>query len=292
MNTIMRVWLTPIRILLFFLLGLNVLASWSWGGWEVGFWVGQFRNFLLLVLGFSVVYYPLLQRKLIQATRLEYHLITSSILFLLFDPLLPWWVFVSLGVMTEVIQRFVRVPTGPVFNPAAMGALLMSLMGYFPGWWGTSFAPRLPLLEGGVSVVVFLTIPIAGYVAQKYRKLNISLAAWVMFGMLYLGLFGTNPLFLLFEGTLFFFLLVMAVEPKTTPVLPKEQLIFGALVGGLSVVLLRIYFFEPYCGALVIANGLFNAYRHRKWVMGKIVKPPEKSLPGVSESRVISSQIV
>lgn len=275
----MKKILSPIRILVGYLSLLALFATFSWSAFSLADWAINLWHFLLLLAASSLVYWLILKFRLSRPTRWEHRVITILILFLLFDPLLPWWVFLLLGGVTELIQRIIRVPTGPLVNPAAMGAVVVSLLGYLPGWWGASFSPRLSLLPGGISIAMLLTLPLAGYVAWKYRKLLIAVVGLSALGITYWLLFQRNPLFLIFEGTLAFFFLVMVVEPKTSPVQRNQQLIYGVAMGILTVVGLKLKLVEPYCIPLIGCNAVFNLYRNLQWVKTKLQvnqNPPSK----------------
>jgi hypothetical protein len=183
-------------------------------------------------------------------------------LFLLFDSFQEWWVFPVVGLITETAQRLLRVPTGPIFNPAAFGSLIMSFFYLLPSWWGASFAPRIPITSDGLSMAALITFPVAGFIAWKYKKMPLAITAAVTTCVMYAVLFQLIPIFLLLEGTLAFYVLVMCIEPKTSPVLRNEQLAFGIGIGMFLPVLLKLNFLEPYVGALVIVNGLFQLYRY------------------------------
>lgn len=260
---IMNKWLTPIRILLVLLTFLTVGAIISWKGWaDLDTWITSGRNLLLISGASSLVHFILLATGLIKPTRWEHRAITNLILFLLFDPLLPWYAFVLVGGVTELAQRLFRLPTGPIFNPAALGVLLVSFFGFLPGWWGVSFAPRLPLFEGGMSISMLLIIPLAGYIVYRYRKWTLAIAASIVFALTYWLVIQYNPLFLLAEGTWAFFLLVMAVEPKTSPIIFSRQVVYGAVIGALSVVGLRFGLFDAFVFALLVANALHQIDRY------------------------------
>jgi Na+-translocating ferredoxin:NAD+ oxidoreductase RnfD subunit len=270
----MNLLLKPIQVLVLYFLAMLLWSSVSWGGFAPMFWLGQLWHFFLVFVPGFLVYWFLQKQKLAAPTRWEYRFITSSILFLLFDPLLPWWSFLVMGLVAELGQRFIRVPTGPVMNPAALAAVVITFFGFYPGWWGVSFAPRLPVEWGGLSLAtLLLTIPIVGYVANSYKKLPIAIIGMAVFAVSYALVFMSNPLFILIEGTLIFFFLVMADEPKTSPVLRKEQFIFGGTLGLLMTGALFFAVAEPYCMPLLICNVVFNVYRNRRWIMAKFNKP-------------------
>ncbi|HYD35113.1 MAG TPA: RnfABCDGE type electron transport complex subunit D [Vitreimonas sp.] len=277
----MKNWFSPIRILLIYLVVMYVWASWGWDGTQLSFWLTQFRNAALLAAGNWATYFLLTFLNLGRPTRWEHKSISNFILLLLFDPLIAWWVFPLLGIFTELVQRLVRVPTGPIFNPAALTAAVFSFVSIYPSWWGTNFAPRLPLIPEGMSVAMLLTLPLAGYVAHKYRKLPIVLISASVFAVLYTLLFRMSPLFLLADGTLAYFLMVMAVEPKTSPALPKQQYVFAGSLGVLVAIALYFYWPEPYAMALLMCNLAFNLYRNQAYLKTKLGlnKPPAAPLP-------------
>lgn len=250
-----RTIFSPIRILLMFLSLMAIFATNSWGG-DLGFWVGQAARLGLIYVGMNLAYFVLDKFFVVKdAGRWENRVISTLILYLLFDPLIPYWVFFGLGVVTEVTQRIFRSLTGPIVNPSAGGALAAIGVGFYPGWWGMSFAPRIFVVPDGVSLAVFLTAIMAGYVAYKYKKLFIIVVAGLLYFMLATFFKGSAfSFFVMMEGTILFWLLVMVVEPKSSPALERDQLIYGLIIGSVSVWLLTINFADPYIGSLIVAN--------------------------------------
>lgn len=249
-----RHWVLPLRLISIFLGGLSLLAA---SLWHTGDRVG---------LGFAVVHFLLLFGSNLGVTTIlnkytsplhspwENRFITTSILFLLFDSLTPWWAFIFLGASTRLLESFVRLPSGPVFNPAALGSLLLCTLGVFPTWWGTDFAPRFTLFQIDLSIAFLLTLFIAGFVAYRYRKTPLILAGFSVFALTSFFLTGENPLSLMLNGAFLFFFLVMAIEPKTSPNKIEDQLIYGSIIGASIPILLQIHFLEASLGALLLAN--------------------------------------
>lgn len=253
---------------------LAIAASLSWADWRYN--PDEFITCLgkawLLFAGAWGAMQVLKLFKLKPSTQWQHRAITCCILFLLFAPDAPWWGFLLVGAVTETLQRVLRSPAGPWANPAALGALLTTLVfhnwGLIPTWWGASFAPRWYLVPEGLSIASLLLVPVAGWVAWKYKKLWTAASLVIACAMAYIVAFGFSPVYLVFEGTLLFFVLVMAVEPKTSPVLKKEQILYGAFIGVATVVLLKIHFIEAYLGALVAGNVLYNGKRW--WTMRQL----------------------
>lgn len=276
-NATMKLWKSPIRILLLYLSFLSVWATYNWDGLDITNWVSQLTHFGLIVVPGLLIYNILLKGNFVKPTRWEHRAITALILFLLFDPLFPWWVFLAAGLITEVVQRFVRLPTGPIVNPAALGALALGLIGQFPTWWGVNFGPRFEFIPGNMSLVMLLTTIVAGYVAWKYKKLPIVAFATLSFSVAYAIIFQANPVPILVDGTFAFFLLVMAVEPKTSPAIQRQQVTYGVVLGILLGLFLRAAYtgawIEPYTTALVLSNILFNGYKNKMFLQNRLKKP-------------------
>lgn len=266
-----RMQMQPIKVLLYGLVFLAVIA--------VIFSSSSLSDFLMHLFHFGLLFgSSLATRWLVAQTKLtslpalllrwDHRLITTLLLFLLFDPGQPWGVFMLLGVLTEVFERLLRAPTGPLLNPAALGGLLLALAGFYPDWWGMSFEPRIVVAGAGASVFTWLFLGAAVWVANKYKKLWLVVGALVSFCLSYGLGFGQLPIGVLLDGTLLFFFLVMLVEPKTSPALKQEQLWFGAAVGSLVVVLLKLAFVEAYLGALLCTELGFQAWRFRQRLAG------------------------
>jgi hypothetical protein len=247
--------MSPIQILLGYLMIMSVLATISWGGDGV-FFVQQIFRLIAVYSGMRVSFFVLSKVFVIKDSgRWENRVITSLILYLLFDPMIALWVFFAMGLVAETISRCFRSLLGPIANPAAASALVMILFGYYPGWWGMSFAPRIYLVPDGISLAVFLTLAFGGYAAYKYKKLLIVVIAGLTYFMLTTLLKGSAfSIYMISEGTVLFYLLIMVVEPKTSPAMESDQRIYGLIVGVVACALLMVSFADPYIGALVVAN--------------------------------------
>jgi Na+-transporting NADH:ubiquinone oxidoreductase subunit NqrB len=155
-----------------------------------------------------------------------------------------------------------------LFNPAAFGAALMSLVFHRPvSWWVGDYAVLLPLLvAGGVLVLARL----------RYYGMLGSFAA-VALGLAVLngdhsGFAGVaHSLSRMGIHSMFcFFGLVMLTEPRTAPIGRWRQVVYGALVGLLFSPFTHIgsYYFTPevalLCGNLF--TFLSNKRRVRRWM--------------------------
>ncbi len=275
----MKKTLLPVQVLLLFLTFLTIWSTSVWNGTDASLWFISFKNFLFLWLaGFGIRFCIRFFIDESYKARLEHRLITTFILFLLFDALVPWWIFLILGAVTEILQYLIRSPLGPLFNPAAAGALAISILGYFPSWWGVNPAPRFGVWGIDISLMAWIMAFGAAYVVYKYRKLAIAGSALLAFIISFLLLFQESPGYFVLEGTLLFFIFVMVCEPKTSPIPKKEQIIYGALIGALVPVGLYFHFLEASLIALLIGN----LYGGRRFI-GKIFSSapkPQMPAPG------------
>ncbi|MDP3957520.1 MAG: RnfABCDGE type electron transport complex subunit D [bacterium] len=256
----------PIHLLIIFLALLTWGALLNWSGLPNASWLAHIRNFVAIFLSGYILSH-ILQRVLgFSHLRIEHRIITTFILFLLIDPIHPWWVFFGLGIFVELAERLIRSQAGPIFNPAALTAFVFGYLGYYPGWWGMNFQPNLSLIPGGMSIAMLLTVPLAGYVAYRYKKHHIVFSFLVTFLVAYILFFKEIPIFFLLEGTMAFFLLVMVIEPKTSPVIKKEQYIYGAIIGLGMPLVMQTGWFEATLGTLLLAN----LYTARKYILKKL----------------------
>ncbi|QHO63367.1 hypothetical protein [Candidatus Chazhemtobacterium aquaticus] len=255
-------WRKPILLTVIYLLVLYVLAISSRleGGYERELW-----RVVSLVGGFLVPHL------LVLATfgakpRISNLAITVMILVLLADVDAKPGLMAGLGLVTALIKTVVRFKGQPIFNPAAIGLMIMTLVGLSTTWWGVSFAPRLPVFN--MSVAMLLTLPVGLWLVWVYKKIPTLVGVSVAFAAIYVVLVGRLPLAIIFEGTFGFFLLLMATEPKTSPVIDWQEWIYGLALGGiLAVMMINKWGGSPYLSSLLIMNFIFSGY---KWIQLKL----------------------
>lgn len=217
--------------------------------------------------------------------------ITGIIIYLLIHPTTDWWMFPIVVGLTLAGKKIARYKNQPIFNPAALGLFLgwlfsavLVLFGFaretlFISWWGADLmydvlnqVPFLPLLSFALAAGL-------AYYAYKFRKLVhgifflatylICYSAFVLAGT------GTPPSLNYFvataTGSLMFLVFVMVTEPKTSPVVPAQQVWLG-IAGGLLLFLFYNFFPEnvpalsleaPDIVALLLLNGLTFMVKQR-----------------------------
>jgi len=156
----------------------------------------------------------------------ESALISGLIVGLVLSSDNPWWIIGLASLFAVVSKYIIRVNTKHVFNPAALGIFLVVLLfGATTQWKGT--------------YLWYALLPLGSYFIIKIRKVDLLLSYFITT----LILFGSQaalkntPLADIFGYLNYFFIFIMLIEPKTTPVKPLGKIIFGAGVALLIFIL-------------------------------------------------------
>ncbi len=189
----------------------------------------------------------------------ENRIITTLILFLLFNPFVASPIFLLIGAAAELTQRLLRTTIGPIFNPAASVAFVFGLAGIHAAWWGSNFAPYLYTASFTVSLTFFLIVPVAGYVAYRYRKFPLLASFLIVFSLMNLLFWERIPVSLFTSSYGTFFLLIMAIEPKTSPNSPRKQIVYGGILGVALPIFTWLGFIDAALMALLLGN-LYTAF--------------------------------
>jgi len=141
----------------------------------------------------------------------------------------PWWIFALAAILAILSKHIIRFQKRHIFNPAAFGLFLtLIIFGASTEWKGT--------------YVWYIVAPAGAYFAYKVRKIEL-LAAYFLTAII---LFGTQALLNrvslagVFGYLSYFYIFVMAVEPKTTPVKLPGKYLFGACLAALIFILTQI----------------------------------------------------
>jgi len=223
--------------------------------------------FLICIAIFFNLYIPwFLTKTKVKLFNTTDSIISTLILIIILDPSQPLWMIILVCSAIILIRAFFRYKSMPIFNPVAAGVGLVSLLTFIPlstpiegpfiSWWGTSFAPRFT--DYGISIASAFTVVFGIYFLYKFRKIVIFVTAYIFTSYFYFcaqfifkqqasGDILTSYLYRFFEGTLFFALLLMLIEPKSSPndkidqvgfgiifalgwvIVPQNQLIYGIL---------------------------------------------------------------
>lgn len=253
----LKFWRNPLQLACVFLMALYATAIFFRN--EEGFLFNEAMRILAVTMGFGLPHVLgfMSWKNKPQVANL---LTTMLILLLLADPQTSWIRMAILGLITALIKTVVRLEHQPLINPAAAGLFASSYFGVLTTWWGVSFAPRLPILN--MSIATLLTIPIGFYLVRLYKKVPTLIGIPVSLMIVYFLQTGRLPLITVFEGTFAFFLLIMATEPKTTPLVDWQEWIYAILLGSLLAFLfVNRLVGEPYLAALLTMNFIFGIFK-------------------------------
>lgn len=156
------------------------------------------------------------------APNFESGIITTLILFfVLAVPTNPsQWLAIGIATFVAIASKFIITWRGShIFNPAAFGAVVVSVSGLgFASWWIAT-----PILLPFVLVVGLLVL-------RKTRRFGLFLSFLVPSFALFL-LRGVDAQTILLSFPLIFFGSIMLTEPATAPNTNKWRLAYGVLVG-------------------------------------------------------------
>ncbi len=156
----------------------------------------------------------------------------------------PWWI-IALACLLAISSKYlIRFNKKHVFNPAAFGIFLCIIVfGASTQWRGTYFW--------------YILLPMGLYFTYKIRKIELITGYFLTA----LGAFGVQaavnkvPLANIFGYLSYFYIFIMLIEPKTTPIKPLAKLIFGIGVAVLIFVLIQAQVkFDSELAALLILN--------------------------------------
>ena len=156
----------------------------------------------------------------------------------------PWWVIALASLFAISSKYLIRFNKKHVFNPAAFGIFLsIILFGANTQWKGT--------------FLWYILLPMGLYFTYKIRKLELIIGYLITA----LGLFGIQAvlnkvaLISIFSYLSYFYIFIMLIEPKTTPIKPLGKLIFGIGIAVLIFSFTQIGVrFDAELAALLILN--------------------------------------
>lgn len=168
----------------------------------------------------------------------------------------PWWVFLLAAVFAIGSKRLIRFHKRHLFNPAAFGI------------FSTAILFRASMQWKGADLW-FVLAPIGFYFVSRIRKT--AVVAGYLAG--FLTLFGSQALIqkiplwqvLLYQN--YFFIFIMLIEPKTTPVNLRGKFFFGLGVAACAFILTAISF--PY-DAELLSLLILNLIASPRRIAGKI----------------------
>jgi len=155
----------------------------------------------------------------------------------------PLWVFLVASLFAIGSKHLLRFGNKHVFNPAAFGIFITSILfGAATQWRGT--------------YLWYILMPAGLYFIYKIRKFEVLLgyltASWGLFAIQ--AVMQKTPLLNIFGYLSYFYIFIMVIEPKTTPVKSAGKLIFGTAVASLIFIFTEMgaRFDAELCALLII----------------------------------------
>lgn len=156
----------------------------------------------------------------------ESSVISGLIIGYVLSNIYPWWIFLLASVFAICSKHLFCIREKHLFNPAAFGIILATvLLGASTQWRGAG--------------LWYILVPAGVYFVSRIRKMEVVIGYVAVFVLLS----GTQAFFqkqslldvLIYQN--YFFIFVMLIEPKTTPVTRKGKVVFGAAVAILVFIL-------------------------------------------------------
>ena len=165
--------------------------------------------------------------------------VTALIIALLIDPKAGWFQIAAICALAMAVKHFVRISGRHIFNPAAGGLILGSVLFKLGvAWWGVSAfsLTRLNLRSLLLLIVLLLPLLVSGIRLRRYA----SILAFIFTYTVAISLLGgRSSIGILLDPTVIFFAIVMLPEPVTSPATMQRQIWYGATVA-LATVLLSL----------------------------------------------------
>ena len=175
-------------------------------------------------------------------------LVTGFLIGLILPTNSPWPLLLA-AFIAVFSKQFIRIREHQhLFNPAALGIFVTSLLTGVPvAWWAVSWTPWVIPIIIGVS-----------YTLYQLKRLWLPLTFLALYA-LYRATFVEFESLIssLLDGTLFLFVFIMLPEPITSPANKRWRYLFGPLVGLFVILLERVGAFvlpDLFLPALLIGN--------------------------------------
>lgn len=175
-------------------------------------------------------------------------------------------------VLAILSKLIIRWKGSHIFNPAVFGVVITQVLN--PAAHGAAIHGSAQIREGfgpgGLAVSMWL-VPLLLFTNWRARKLWVSIPFLIASALLFcftgianLTSLNTQSIFKFLEVLPYYFAFIIVSEPKTSPWVKKEQIIFGICVAILSVLPLLLFGFYSHVTALLVlllGNLIYATYR-------------------------------
>ncbi|MBI2611675.1 RnfABCDGE type electron transport complex subunit D [Candidatus Gottesmanbacteria bacterium] len=198
-------------------------------------------------------------------------IITGLILTLIVDWGASWYQMVVICLIAISSKVFIKPEGRHIFNPTAFGLLGGWLVfGLYPSWWAPSlYQPGSITIP---NILVYIPVVLIFYVSS-FRGRRLPTVGTFLFTYVAIStLSGQSASLVSAVSTVFsvgslFYLFLMVVEPKTSPIFVRKQILYGAFIAAATVIIililqtLKLSFFDSSLTALLLGNLVFRFWR-------------------------------
>lgn len=137
-----------------------------------------------------------------------------------------WWKLLAACALAILSKHLIRFHGKHLFNPAGFGIFFATVLLQATTQWKATY-------------LWYVLLPFGSYFIWKVRKLELLVSYAVVSLILFGGqaLFQHAPFTGVFGYFSYFYIFIMLIEPKTTPVRRLGKMLFGSVVGVLIFVL-------------------------------------------------------
>ena len=178
-----------------------------------------------------------------------------------------------IATVLAILSKFIiRWKGSHIFNPAVFGVVTVQVLN--PAAHGAAVHGSSQIMEGfgpgGLAVSMWL-VPLLLFASFRARKQWVSIPFLITSALLFyftglanLTSLNSQGIFKFLEVLPYYFAFIIVSEPKTSPWVKKEQIIFGIGVATVSVLPLLLFGFYSHVIALVallLGNLIYATYR-------------------------------
>jgi Na+-translocating ferredoxin:NAD+ oxidoreductase RnfD subunit len=199
--------------------------------------------------------------------------LTAMIVGMVVSVQTPWYVVTVSSVVGVAAKYVIRTRGANVFNPAALGIVaLFPVFHAAQNWWGALPelvpAAQIALLGGGI------------FIAQRVNKLPLVVAfLGCYFALFTAAAFGRDPAWVAeiyrspdLQAALYFAFFILT-DPPTSPITPRDQIVFAAIVAVVSFAIFESTGAVYYLLVGVLAGNVWEARRRVAFKRRRALSP-------------------
>jgi len=177
------------------------------------------------------------------------------------------------ALLAELLKHLIRYQGRNIFNPALLSLFVMSLAFKADMSWWAAASLIVPGMTIGIPVIVILGL----FISWRYKRFSLTLPALAVYFAIAIMLAGISTLNtdtilgIVLNNTLYYFIFLMLVEPKSSPVYQKSRVIYGITAAVLlNVIPLATVYLPSISFAQIIVANVFPVTILLSNVLGRI----------------------